>query len=209
MKGAIFDMDGLLFDTENICIKCEKVVLKEMGYEFSEKLAYDCIGKTIISSKKAFLEHFGEDFPIDEYTIKYRKTVQEYIEENGLDIKDGVIEILEYFKNNGFKIALGTSSSEKTARSHLERANILHYFEHLATGDMVENGKPAPDIFLLASQKLGLKPSECYVFEDSFNGVKAGHTGGFFVVMVPDIVKPTEEIKALTNKICEKLTNFL
>lgn len=209
MKGVIFDMDGLLIDTESIYMKCDREILVDMGYEYDHDLVLRCIGVNNKTIEEEFLKHYGDDFPIKEFRERVRVGFREYVDQYGLGLKEGVIEILEHFKKEGFKIALGTSTGEATARKNLAITGIIDYFDAIATGDMVEHGKPAPDIFLLAAKKIGLEPKECYVFEDSYNGIRAAHTGGFYAVMVPDILQPTEEIKALTNKICEKLTKFL
>ena len=209
MKGVIFDMDGLLIDSERIGIKCEQIVLEKMNLEFNYEVIKSCIGRNNAGFRMVMMDYYGPEFPFDEFIKNYRAEIPIVMAREGLNLKKGALELIKHFKEKDFKIALGTSSREVDARHHLESLNVLQYFDEIATGDMVQNGKPAPDIFLLAAEKIGLKPSECYVFEDSYNGVRAGKAGGFYVIMVPDILEATDEMRELADEIKDSLLDFI
>jgi HAD superfamily hydrolase (TIGR01509 family) len=130
----------------------------------------------------------------------------ETMERDGMPMKPGVREILEWLKKHGYRIAMASSSSQKSVRHHLERAEILDYFETLTTGDMVKHSKPQPDIYQKACESIGQKPENCYAIEDSPNGIRSAYSAGMKVIMVPDLQQPDEEIQ---GKICGKCDSLL
>ena len=121
----------------------------------------------------------------------------------------GVKEILEFFRAEGFKMAVASSSPTKMIKRNLKTSGLEEYFSEVVGADMVENGKPAPDIFLLAAKKLGLPPEECYVFEDSYNGIRGGAAAGCRTIMVVDTAPPTDEMKKLCAGIFDNLSEAL
>lgn len=209
MKTVIFDIDGLLVDTERLFLIAGETVFPEMGYPYDVELFKRCIGKNRTGTKYEIFATFGEDFPFDEYIVKIYDEIFGLMDDGKLDIKPYVIEALDYFKENGYKMAIGTSSYYEKATKVLKNKNILHYFDEIVTGDMVEHGKPSPEIFLKAAERLGEKPEDIIVFEDSFNGVIAGYDGGFKVVMIPDILQPSDEILAKTTEVHKNFKEFL
>ena len=124
-------------------------------------------------------------------------------------MKEGTLEILTYLKEAGVKIALATSSMHEEAFDHLTRSDLMPYFEAIVTSDMVENGKPAPDPYLLAASKLGIEPAYCIGVGDSINGVKSIYAAGMRAVMIPDMIPPTEEVRKLWWMKCHSLTELL
>ena len=126
----------------------------------------------------------------------------------GLPEKPGVHEILEYLKENRIPTALASSTRRTAVMEHLDRAGITSYFQKIICGDMVEHGKPAPDIYLKACEELGAAPGQALAVEDSFNGIRSAYAAGLYTVMVPDQLPPTEEILALVDKKCDSLTEL-
>lgn len=209
MNFAIFDMDGLLFDTEKLYLEAVKIINHEMGDEFSLKAFKDSIGTTRKTQEIIMKNLYGNDYNFELFDIKLHEKMEEFLKQGRLEIKPGVFEILDYLKSKNFRIALATSTHKEKAYKLLKENNLFDRFEYIATGDMVENGKPAPDIFLLAGSKIDAIPSKTLVFEDSFNGIIGANKGGFNAVMVPDILEPTEEIKKITYKILGSLNDYL
>lgn len=195
MKGVIFDKDGILFDTESIYVRSWKKAGNTLGYPITNEICHEISGTSKTSQHSILHRHFPD--------IDSEKTMElclKYTSEEmsaHLPEKPGVHEILEYFTQKGMKIAVASSSPKDQIIENLNRCGIKKYFDHIVSGMNLEHGKPWPDIFLLAAKKLGLPPEECYVFEDSFNGVRAGHKAGCKTIMIPDQEQPTEEIKQL------------
>ncbi len=206
MKGAIFDMDGLLFDTEAVWQKYWKLAAKKRGIELPESFKYDICGTSGEDLYNVIRKYYQTDNP---YLI-YDETFISYEEElnNNVIIKKGVIEILEAFKNKGYKIAIASSSKKERILKNLNKTNTYEYFDALVSGEEVPIGKPNPEIFLKAANRLGLEPQECYVFEDAYNGVRASYEAGCKTIMIPDLMEPNEEIISKC-KIYKSLLDFI
>ena len=171
-----------------------------------------CIGLNGTDTKSLILGHYGEDFPYEEYRAKTSEGFWQEIKENGLPIKTGVREILAFLKENGWNIGLASSSRYESVMNHLKRAEIADYFSVVVTGDMVEHSKPQPDIYLLACEKLGVRPEAAYAIEDSPNGIRAAHAAGMKPLMVPDMIEPDQEMQRLSfwiGKDLLEVKNFL
>lgn len=202
-RGAIFDMDGLLFDTERIFQQTWNEIAKEKNLYLSEEFA-SAISGTNGSYMCSVIEKYykvsdGRKIR-DDCMERVQKKLEVYVPK-----KVGVDEILQYFKKHSVHLAVASSSSKKQIENNLKRAGVRSYFEAIVSGTEVENGKPAPDIFLLAAEKIGCRPEECYVFEDSLNGIRAGYAAGCKAVMIPDLIAPTEEMYKLSSGIYETL----
>ena len=194
IKAVVFDMDGLMFDTERLTILAwdyagEKLGLGKMGH-----MVYKTLGMNVESSRKIFSQEYGDKIVEEDLTKHAREFFNDYYEKNGIPIKTGLIEILSYLKENNYRLAVATSSNQKTVLSHLERANIKEYFDVIVCGDMIKNSKPAPDIYLKACELLDVNPSECLALEDSPNGIRSAFSAGLKPVMIPDLIDPTDEI---------------
>ena len=200
-KGAIFDMDGTLVDTEKFFRDAWLETADKFNVERKPELAAAMSG----SQKEKMPEILREFYPTVD-AEKYISTVYAQVEarrEKNIELKSGVIEILEYFKAKKIPMAVASSSPAEIIEKNLTRTGIKKYFDVLIGGDEVENGKPAPDIFLKAAEKIEVEPENCYIFEDSFNGIRAAVAAKSFAVMVIDCVQPTDEIK----KICGGIFN--
>ena len=155
MNTVIFDMDGVLFDTERLCERSWVVMAKEAGMPGMEEIFPKCIGLNANDSRRIVMEAYGEDFNYEGFRAKASDWFWDYIEKNGLPVKPGVRELLDWLQKQGFRVGLASSTRRSTVLNHLEQAGIREYFSVIVTGDMVEHSKPRPDIYLLACDQLG------------------------------------------------------
>ena len=195
--GAIFDMDGTLFDTEKLYRQAWLDVAAEFGEEKNYDLPKAISGTNLGEESRAIVRRFYPNINAEAYLARVLEEVRA-CSERKLELMTGVEEILNFFKASGVVMAVASAAPVEVIEKNLTRANLRGLFEVLVGGDMVDNGKPAPDIFLLAAEKLNLPVSECYIFEDSLNGIKAAATSGGVAIMIPDQVQPNDDIK----KIC-------
>ena len=195
IKAFIFDKDGTLHDTEKVYRKAWKAAAEELNVPDIEQTVVDCTGTTIPWIAEYWAKKYP-DIPFEDY-LPRRQHHYFSILESGIPVKEGAHEALAYLKAHGYKVGMATSTPWETVREHLERTGMTEYFDTIVTGDMIEHGKPAPDIYLLAAERLGVEPSECIGVEDSLSGVRAIHAAGMRAVMIPDLIEPTAEVEAL------------
>ena len=205
MKAVVFDMDGVIFDSEQLSKVCWLEIGEERGIENFSFAFDEIIGLNYQAEKDVMCSIYGNDFPFDEIhkeagIRKLQKCVNGHY-----PLKDGIEELLLFLKSHNYKVGLASSTDEEIVRMHITTAGLLPYFDCLICGNMVENSKPDPEIFLLACKTLGVAPEETYVIEDSYNGIRAAQRAGAFVIMVPDLKKPTEEIIELSDLILNDL----
>lgn len=205
MRSVIFDMDGILFDTEKLCMDSWIAVADRHGLPDMEIVFPKCIGTNANDSKEIVLEAYGRDFDYDAFKVEASKWFWDYIDREGLPIKPGVKELLAWMKAENWEIGLASSTKRSSVLSCLEKAEILDYFKVVITGDMVEHSKPLPDIYLIACEKLGVDPRATYAIEDSPNGIRSAHAAGMFPLMVPDLIAPTDEMRELSTGIFKDL----
>ncbi|MBD3879136.1 MAG: HAD family phosphatase [Quinella sp. 1Q5] len=203
-RGAIFDMDGTLFDTEKLYRQAWLDIAEEFGEERNYGLPTAISGTNIGAESHAIIKRFYPNIDAEAYLIRVLEEVQACAERN-LELMTGVKEILAFFKVVGVRMAVASSAPVSVIEKNVTRANLREYFDFLIGGDKVTNGKPAPDIFLLAAEGLKLPASDCYIFEDSFNGIRAAQASGGVAIMIPDQVQPTDEIKKLCAAIFPNL----
>ena len=195
IKAVIFDMDGTLYDTEAVY---RKAWLKAgIPNEFYLQL----IGRSHVNIVQMLKDNGYDSDKI--YELKNKYTEEEV--RKGIPIKEGTLETLKWCKENGLRTAIATSSAKQVAQRYLKDTDMESYFDQIISGNQLENGKPAPDIFLEAADKLGAIPEETYVIEDSFNGIRAAYEGGFIPVMVPDMLPPDDEMRQKANFIFDTL----
>jgi len=204
-KAVIFDMDGVIFDSEVCVIESWKVVADKYGIPDVEKVLPRCLGVNYETARQIFKDYYGEDFPYDAYKKECSAVYHERYDGGRLPMKRGIKELLVFLSDNGYKIGLASSTRETTVSSQLIDAGIRVYFDNLTCGDMVSRSKPEPDIYLLACEKVGVNPKDSIAIEDSFNGIRSAHHAGMFPVMVPDLMQPDEEMKMLSGAIFKDL----
>jgi len=197
IEAAIFDMDGILFDTERLVSECWIEVANKLNIKEIQPILNRCIGLNKKSTQAIFLKQLGEAFDFDEFNQMAHEVFMGRVEKDGLPIKRGVHELLAFLKEKGFKIGLASSTNEKSVRSHLKLAQIEEYFEVIVGGDMVTNGKPDPEIYLRACRDLGVLPQNAIAIEDSHNGIRAASAAGMNVIMVPDLMPCNAEIETI------------
>ena len=205
---AIFDMDGLMFDTENLFIRAfAEVIGPRIGYRFTREKMLQLVGKNRQATAEAFPELFpGCPVESAECFRMFRTWINSYFETSGVPVKPGLRELLAFFKERGVPCAVATSTDTAVAQQYLENAGITAYFSKVIGGDKVTRSKPDPEIFQIAMRELGAKdPSQCVVFEDSRNGLLAGANGGFAVIVVPDVMDPTLELPGVCYARCNRL----
>lgn len=208
-KAIIFDMDGLMIDSERVTYDEYVKKLNALGYhDFTEDIYIKCLGKTKPGICQVFIDHYGNDFPMVEVWDDVHVGIDDSLRKH-VPIKKGLIELLEYLKENNYKTIVATSSARKRVDEILSNAGITKYFDDTICGDEVSHGKPDPEIFLTACKKLDVEPSEAIVIEDSEAGILAAYNGHIDVICVPDMKYPTSEYQAKSTLIVESLDKII
>ncbi|WP_298482774.1 HAD family phosphatase [uncultured Ruminococcus sp.] len=192
IRGLIFDMDGVLLDTERIYFSCWQKSAAEFGYTLKPEYALavrSCCQRYAESYLKRML---GEEFDYLAVRNRRRELVSQYIAEHGIVQKPGVAKLVQYCEKNGIQVAVATATSKELAEERLAMAGLSGIFSVIVGGDQVERGKPDPDIYLTAARALGLPAEECAAVEDSPNGIAAAFAAGCSPIMVPDLTVPED-----------------
>ena len=205
----LFDMDGLLFDTETIYVGYGREVAKKMGYTITKDIVEKTTGVTDDKARILFKESLGQDFPYDEMMGTVKDHILELAKKSEVSLKSGALELLEFLRENNKEMILATSSDFFMAEALINGKDLKKYFSYFVTAEDVVHGKPDPEVFLIGAKKAGVSPKKTAVFEDSFNGIRAAHAAGTFPIMVPDKLKPTEEIEKLVYKKFNSLVEVL
>ena len=207
--AAIFDMDGLLLDTERVCMRVFKEACVAQDVPFLEEVYLSIIGCNSAGIEQILRDGYGPelDYPAlhDEWKERYKAIVLY----QAIPVKEGVVELLEWLKHHNIALAVATSSNKEVALAKLRLAKLDHYFSTITTGCEVRQGKPDPEIYLLAAKRLAVEPSLCLAFEDSNNGAKAAIAANTKTYQVPDLVEPSDEIMALGHEIHPSLSQIL
>lgn len=207
-KAVLFDMDGTLTDTEKYYQKAWPKTLEHFGYEMSEEkpLILRSLGRPF--AVQQFKEWYGEDF--DYWQVRnYRKQlVEDIFKEDGIPLKPGAKEILKWLRDNNIFVALVTANDKDRAERYTKRVGLFEYFDSIVCADMVEFGKPAPDIYAFACKELKVAPEETLAIEDSPNGCTSAYKAGCNVVMVPDLTEPDEALSKILYKKVDSLLDI-
>lgn len=199
IKGVIFDMDGLMIDTEKLLTRFWCKASNIYGFNMTKEHVLGIRSLAAKFAEPKLKGIFGESFDYQKVRAKRIELMNDYILKNGIEKKKGLDELLEYLKSNGYLIAVATATDLSRTTAYLSRIGIFHYFDKIVCATMVENGKPEPDIYLKASSELGLLPEECLALEDSPNGIISAHRAGCRPIMIPDLSRADDELL----KICE------
>ncbi len=203
-EAVIFDLDGLLFDTESLYQEAIMAAANDVGQEMTPAIFHSMIGRPWLRTRAFLVEHYGSSFPVDEFRAAWNRHF-DVIVETRLAVKPGVLELLDALDALSLPRGIATSSSHKTVQHHLS-AHALdgRFHEIVASGDYAA-GKPSPDPYLLAAKRLGVDPHFCVALEDSHNGVRSAAAAGMMTIMVPDLLEATEEIRALCTFVVRDL----
>lgn len=205
LRGAVFDMDGLMFDSERLTYEIWQNMMDADGYSYSLDVFKRTIGLKRDSTEKIYKSLYGEDFDYEKYKKRCHSEYLERVKRDGVPVKKGLFEILEYLKMQDFKIALATSTSSQSALAQLRMTDVYRYFDAFVCGEDVVLGKPHPEVFLTAAKRLDLAPADCIALEDSINGIKSAYAAGMKTIMIPDFLQPTDEILPKIDFLCADL----
>lgn len=205
IKAIICDVDGTLLDTERIYMRAWKQAGKEQGYEVTDEIlmATRAVNKT--DAKVIFETGIGNGFSYEKTWKERVRIAEEIIENESPVLKPGVRELLALAKERGFLLAVASSTGREKTINHLKINGILEDFDVIIGGDMIEKGKPAPDIFLKAAEELCVKPENCAVLEDSVAGIKSAKAAGMYPILIPDVVPANDETRALSFAVLNSL----
>ena len=209
VKGVLFDMDGLMFDTERMSLEAWRFAGRQLGFAPRDEFLLALRGSMGDEARAKLQREFGPGFDYDR-TRQVRLTYADsWIEQHGMPVKPGLLPLLEELKARGIPAALATSTTRPTAWGYLTRAGVKDYFAASVCGGEVERPKPNPDVFLKAAGLLGLDPGTCMVLEDSPNGIAAAHAAGCIPVMVPDLTQPDPALRALCARVVPSLDQVI
>ena len=203
-QAVIFDMDGTLLDTESVFRTIVFEVCTELGFEMTDAVHVSMVGGSHEHTNKLLLEAYGVSFPYTLFDERCRVIMRER-SHSGVPVKAGALELVTELRERNIPTAVATSSRNPHAKHHLTAAGLYDLFETIVTRDDVVNPKPHPEPYLTAARRLGVDPLKCLALEDSHAGVHAAHAAGMQTVMVPDLVHPSEEIRALGIAVMESL----
>lgn len=209
VKCVIFDMDGLMFDTERIVSVLHKEAARYYGYDLTDAMIENLLGGNKERNTQYLLEQFGNTYPVEKVRARLLDKYTIYIEENGLPIKKGLKELLFYLKQKNILVAVGSSSPYKIVSHYLDISDTKQYVDYIITGDRVKQSKPHPAIFLNVCDHFQILPSEALVLEDSRNGIMAAVNGNIPVICIPDLVEHPSDIQALTYRTLPSLLDVI
>lgn len=205
VKGVLFDMDGIVLDTEKLYTRFWQEAAQYWGYPMTHEMALGMRSLSKEVGERQLKEYLGEGVDYQQVRNKRIEMMNAFIEEHGVETKPGIKELLQFLKDKGIKTAIATSSPLERAEKYLRQVGLLKEFDEIVSGHMVERGKPAPDVYLYAAAKLGLAPDECLVLEDSPTGLLAANRAGCIPVMVPDQDEPDNNTRKLIYAEAENL----
>ena len=208
IRAVLFDMDGLLIDSEKLALECDHCAFEEMGIPMDYSVLLQTLGETAASSNRIFAAHISGPFDPDYFWALTRKYYAEKVRTGELRAKPGARELLDYLEHSAIPFALGSSSGLQRISLSLQTCG-LDRFPVIVCGDDPVRSKPAPDIFTLAARRLGIKPEDCLVLEDSPSGIEAGFNGRMQVCMIPDLIPWRNDFARFCHHACTGLTDIL
>lgn len=205
IKGVLFDMDGIVLDTEKLYTRFWQEAAQSLGYPMTYEMGLGMRSLSREAGERQLKEYLGQNVDYQEVRNKRIEMMNAFIEVHGVEIKPGIHELLAFLKEKEIKTAIATSSPLDRTKKYLSQVGLVDDFDELVSGHMVEHGKPEPDIYLYAASKLGLAPEECLVLEDSPTGILAAYRAGCIPVMIPDQDQPNEEVKKMVYTVVDNL----
>lgn len=204
-SAVIFDMDGVIFDSERLVLECWEKIGAKYHLEGMREAFLPCIGTNDVRTREIVLEHYGKDFPYDEFRRESSRLYHSIVDRGGLPVKPGVTELVSYLTENNVPIAVASSTRLEVVTQELKQAGLYEYFGVVMGGDQLKRSKPEPDIYLMTCEKLGVRPTYAYAIEDSYNGIRSAYSAGMKPIMVPDMLPPTEEMREKSVIVLEDL----
>jgi HAD superfamily hydrolase (TIGR01509 family) len=194
--AVIFDMDGLMLDTESLGPRTWREAATAIGVDFNLDLLPAMIGRNYRDCREMLREHYGPSYPVEQLTATCLIVFDAIVAREGIALKAGLHELLDWLEGENVPRAVATSTRRDRAEAQLTQHGLLERFALLVGGNEVERGKPAPDIFLLAASRLTVPAADCVVLEDSEPGVRAALAAGMMPIMVPDLHRPSPDLLA-------------
>ena len=207
IKAIIFDMDGVILDSESISDITWRKAAQEKGYEVTDEILNACRGSNKNDTIVTLQKFYGKDFDSEAFLERTSELFHEIEEKEGIPLLPYAKEILEYLKPR-YRLALASSTRGPTVERQLRAVGLIDFFETRTTGEMVEHSKPNPEIYLMACKSIGMEPDQCVAIEDSLNGIRSAHAAGLHPIMVIDKVQPTEEIRKMCAAVFDSLEDL-
>jgi len=208
-KAVVFDMDGLMLDSEKAFQYAWQKTAADFGYNLDDTIYFQLIGLGSNETNALLFREFGDDFPLTEFREHYPIHWMAYTQEFGIATKPGVHELLDSLDRLGLPRAVATSTAQPKAEPQLRKADLYDRFQAFVYGNEIARGKPAPDIYLEAARRLGIAPEDCLALEDSEAGTQSATSAGLKTIIVPDMKQPAEEIAALALRVVPSLLDVI
>ena len=208
LHGVVFDMDGLLLDSERMWADCLLAACTDLGISFDRQGCLDMIGKSAHASRLVLLERIQSEHQVDTLLGVVSERYDHEIVKRAIPLKPGVLELLSFLDDRGLPRAVATSTRHERAVRKIAAAGIGERMNFVIGGDQVSRGKPEPEIYLRACAAMGLVPTNCMAFEDSPTGLTAAHRAGLRTVLVPDLLEPPAEARSMAWRVVDSLTEI-
>ncbi|KJF99265.1 CbbY [Photobacterium leiognathi] len=208
-SAFVFDMDGLLLDTERLCMNVFKQTCQDFNLPYLETAYLNIIGRNEAGVKEILCTSYGDamDYPV--FRQQWKQTYLNIVENQAIPVKDGVIELLQWLQQQHVPMVVATSTNKQLALKKLELAGLNSFFSTVTAGDEVSKGKPDPEIYLLTAKRLNVKPEQCLAFEDSNNGITAAIAANMQAFQIIDLVEPSDEVKTFGHHILSSMHEAL
>lgn len=196
----IFDMDGVILDTERLVLQCWNSLAPQYGISDLadlKEIFLSTVGTTRKYTNQVLHMHYGADFPAEQFDKHVSCLFHSIADTQGIPIKPGAAELLQWASEHDFHIGLASSTRQQTVENELKQAGLHPYFDYILGGDRIARSKPFPDIYLAACHDMGVEPADAFAIEDSYNGVRAAAHAGMQPIMIPDTLPPTQEMYQL------------